>query len=93
MRLNIYRLITKTWTRIKLLLFVCVPSVHTCVKTTCKNFTAPKKKIKHADVWTFVCVQVVLGFDSSTTDAVEQWSDSITHPEKVVTAWHRLSHS
>ncbi|TSV02064.1 Tandem C2 domains nuclear protein [Bagarius yarrelli] len=37
--------------------------------------------------------QVVLGFDSSSPDAVQQWTDSITHPEKVVTAWHRLSHS
>ncbi|KAF7710801.1 tandem C2 domains nuclear protein [Silurus meridionalis] len=37
--------------------------------------------------------QVVLGFDSSSPEAVEQWTDSITHPEKVVTAWHRLSHS
>ncbi|MCI4376869.1 hypothetical protein PGIGA_G00193430 [Pangasianodon gigas] len=37
--------------------------------------------------------QVVLGFDSSSPDTVEQWTDSITHPEKVVTAWHRLSHS
>ncbi|KAG7334500.1 hypothetical protein KOW79_002907 [Hemibagrus wyckioides] len=36
--------------------------------------------------------QVILGFDSSAPDAVEQWTDSITHPEKVVTAWHRLSH-
>lgn len=38
-------------------------------------------------------VQVVLGFDSSSPAAVEQWTDSITHPEKVVTAWHRLSHT
>lgn len=37
--------------------------------------------------------QVVLGFDSSSPDAVKQWTDSITHPERVVTAWHRLSHS
>ncbi|XP_062850973.1 tandem C2 domains nuclear protein isoform X2 [Trichomycterus rosablanca] len=37
--------------------------------------------------------QVMLGFNSPSADAVEQWRDSVKHPEKVVTAWHRLSHS
>ncbi|RVE57576.1 hypothetical protein OJAV_G00217540 [Oryzias javanicus] len=35
--------------------------------------------------------QVLLGFDSSVPEAVDQWKDTMTHPEKVVTAWLRLS--
>lgn len=35
--------------------------------------------------------QVLLGFDSSSPEAVEQWRDSMANPEKVVTSWHRLS--
>ncbi|XP_044229859.1 tandem C2 domains nuclear protein [Thunnus albacares] len=35
--------------------------------------------------------QVQLGFDSPVPEAVEQWKDMMAHPEKVVTAWHRLS--
>uniref|UniRef100_H2M1A3 Tandem C2 domains, nuclear n=1 Tax=Oryzias latipes TaxID=8090 RepID=H2M1A3_ORYLA len=35
--------------------------------------------------------QVLLGFDSPVPEAVEQWTDTMTHPEKVVTAWLRLS--
>ncbi|XP_067277130.1 tandem C2 domains nuclear protein [Pseudorasbora parva] len=35
--------------------------------------------------------QVLLGFDSSSPEAVEQWRDSMTNPEKVVTSWHRVS--
>ncbi|XP_016334821.1 tandem C2 domains nuclear protein-like [Sinocyclocheilus anshuiensis] len=35
--------------------------------------------------------QVLLGFDSSSTEAVEQWRDSMANPEKVVTSWHRVS--
>ncbi|XP_062325307.1 tandem C2 domains nuclear protein [Osmerus eperlanus] len=35
--------------------------------------------------------QVELGYDSSTQAASEQWRDSMSHPEKVVLAWHRLS--
>ncbi|XP_045918279.1 tandem C2 domains nuclear protein [Micropterus dolomieu] len=35
--------------------------------------------------------QVQLGFDSPTPEAVEQWKDTMAHPEKVVSAWHRLS--
>lgn len=35
--------------------------------------------------------QVQLGFDSPIPEAVEQWKDSMAHPEKVVSAWHRLS--
>ncbi|KAF3700877.1 Tandem C2 domains nuclear protein [Channa argus] len=37
--------------------------------------------------------QVRLGFDSPVPDAVEQWKDTMAHPEKVVAAWHRLSPS
>ncbi|KAM6912193.1 tandem C2 domains nuclear protein [Xenentodon cancila] len=37
--------------------------------------------------------QVQLGFDSSVPEAVEQWRDTMAHPEKVVAAWHRLSPS
>ncbi|KAK1791260.1 hypothetical protein P4O66_013282 [Electrophorus voltai] len=36
---------------------------------------------------------VLLGVDSPSPDAMEQWKDSIKHPEKVVTAWHRVCHS
>ncbi|XP_039992290.1 tandem C2 domains nuclear protein isoform X2 [Xiphias gladius] len=35
--------------------------------------------------------QVQLGFDSPVPEAVEQWKDTMAHPEKVVAAWHRLS--
>ncbi|XP_015245576.1 PREDICTED: tandem C2 domains nuclear protein isoform X1 [Cyprinodon variegatus] len=35
--------------------------------------------------------QVQLGFDSPLPAAVEQWKETMAHPEKVVTAWHRLS--
>ncbi|XP_045579702.1 tandem C2 domains nuclear protein [Salmo salar] len=35
--------------------------------------------------------QVHLGFDSPTQEAAEQWRDSMSHPEKVVAVWHRLS--
>lgn len=35
--------------------------------------------------------QVLLGFDSPVPEAVEQWKDTMAHPEKVVSAWHRLN--
>ncbi|XP_010749727.3 tandem C2 domains nuclear protein [Larimichthys crocea] len=35
--------------------------------------------------------QVHLGFDSPVLEAVELWKDTMANPEKVVTAWHRLS--
>ncbi|XP_059209527.1 tandem C2 domains nuclear protein [Centropristis striata] len=35
--------------------------------------------------------QVQLGFDSPVPEAVELWKDTMAHPEKVVSAWHRLS--
>nr|XP_023691793.1 tandem C2 domains nuclear protein isoform X2 [Paramormyrops kingsleyae] len=35
--------------------------------------------------------QVSLGFENTTSDAVEQWRDTIAHPEKVVSVWHKLS--
>uniref|UniRef100_A0A8C6THZ7 Tandem C2 domains, nuclear n=1 Tax=Neogobius melanostomus TaxID=47308 RepID=A0A8C6THZ7_9GOBI len=35
--------------------------------------------------------QILLGFDSPITEAVDQWKDTMAHPEKVVTAWHHLS--
>lgn len=37
--------------------------------------------------------QALLGFDSPVPDAVEQWRDTMAHPEKVVAAWHRLTSS
>uniref|UniRef100_A0A8D3C1E7 Tandem C2 domains, nuclear n=1 Tax=Scophthalmus maximus TaxID=52904 RepID=A0A8D3C1E7_SCOMX len=37
--------------------------------------------------------QVHLGSDSPVPEAVEQWKDMMANPEKVVTAWHRLSAS
>ncbi|KAM3870876.1 tandem C2 domains nuclear protein [Diretmus argenteus] len=37
--------------------------------------------------------QVQLGFDSLVPEAVDQWRDTMAHPEKVVSAWHRLSAS
>ncbi|XP_026160014.1 tandem C2 domains nuclear protein [Mastacembelus armatus] len=37
--------------------------------------------------------QVQLGFDSPVSAAVDQWKDTMAHPEKVVTAWHSLSTS
>ncbi|KAM9341084.1 tandem C2 domains nuclear protein [Symphorus nematophorus] len=35
--------------------------------------------------------QVQLGFDSPVPEAVELWKDTMAHPEKVVSAWHKLS--
>ncbi|XP_060939200.1 tandem C2 domains nuclear protein [Limanda limanda] len=35
--------------------------------------------------------QFQLGLDSPGPEAVERWKDMMAHPEKVVTAWHRLS--
>ncbi|XP_068577768.1 tandem C2 domains nuclear protein isoform X2 [Cebidichthys violaceus] len=35
--------------------------------------------------------QVQLRFDSPVPEAVEQWKDTMANPEKVVSAWHRLS--
>lgn len=35
--------------------------------------------------------QIHLGFDSPVPEAVDQWKDTMANPEKVVTAWHRLS--
>ncbi|KAM8914755.1 tandem C2 domains nuclear protein [Spinachia spinachia] len=35
--------------------------------------------------------QVHLGFDSPVPEAVEQWKDTMAHPEKVVSAWLPLS--
>ncbi|XP_035025045.1 tandem C2 domains nuclear protein isoform X1 [Hippoglossus stenolepis] len=37
--------------------------------------------------------QFQLGLDSPVPEAVERWKDMMAHPEKVVTAWHRLSTS
>ncbi|XP_075304353.1 tandem C2 domains nuclear protein isoform X2 [Odontesthes bonariensis] len=37
--------------------------------------------------------QVHLGIDSPLPKAVEQWKDTMSHPEKVVKTWHRLSPS
>uniref|UniRef100_A0A3B4H328 Tandem C2 domains, nuclear n=1 Tax=Pundamilia nyererei TaxID=303518 RepID=A0A3B4H328_9CICH len=34
-----------------------------------------------------------LGLNSPIPEAVEQWKDTMAHPEKVVAAWHRLSSS
>lgn len=36
-------------------------------------------------------LQIQLGFDSPLPEAVEQWKDTMAHPEKVVSTWHRLS--
>ncbi|XP_061897228.1 tandem C2 domains nuclear protein isoform X2 [Entelurus aequoreus] len=35
--------------------------------------------------------QVLLGLHSSTPEAVEQWKDTMEHPEKVVSAWHHVT--
>ncbi|KAG7229184.1 hypothetical protein INR49_013127 [Caranx melampygus] len=37
--------------------------------------------------------QIQLGFDSPVPEVVDQWKDTMAHPEKVVAAWHRLSSS
>lgn len=37
--------------------------------------------------------QIQLGLNSPISEAVEQWKDTMAHPEKVVAAWHRLSSS
>nr|XP_057913006.1 tandem C2 domains nuclear protein [Doryrhamphus excisus] len=35
--------------------------------------------------------QVQLGLQSASPDAVSQWKDAMAHPEKVVSAWHRVT--
>lgn len=35
--------------------------------------------------------QIYLGFDSPVQDIVHQWTDTMAHPEKMVTAWYKLS--
>lgn len=35
--------------------------------------------------------QIYLGFDSPIPEVVDQWKDTMVHPEKVVTAWYKLS--
>ncbi|KAM6961330.1 tandem C2 domains nuclear protein [Aplochiton taeniatus] len=37
--------------------------------------------------------RVHLGSDSPLLEAAEQWRDTMAHPEKVVSAWHRVSGS
>lgn len=37
------------------------------------------------------CLQVQLGFGSPVPEAVEQWKDTMAHPEKAVAVWHSLS--
>lgn len=36
-------------------------------------------------------LQVHLGYGSPSPTAVEQWRDSMVHPEKVVADWHTLT--
>uniref|UniRef100_A0A8C5MQN3 Tandem C2 domains, nuclear n=1 Tax=Leptobrachium leishanense TaxID=445787 RepID=A0A8C5MQN3_9ANUR len=37
--------------------------------------------------------QVWISSDSNSPEAAEQWTDTIRHPEKVVTKWHKLNPS
>ncbi|MBN3296086.1 TAC2N protein, partial [Amia calva] len=37
--------------------------------------------------------QVHIGCESTTNDAIEQWRDAMTNPEKVVAVWHNLTPS
>ncbi|XP_072284198.1 tandem C2 domains nuclear protein [Pyxicephalus adspersus] len=37
--------------------------------------------------------QVWISSDSNSSEAAEQWTDTISHPEKVVTVWHKLNPS
>ncbi|KAM8921672.1 tandem C2 domains nuclear protein isoform 2-T2 [Pelodytes ibericus] len=37
--------------------------------------------------------QVWISCDSNSPEAVDQWTDTISHPEKVVTKWHKLNPS
>ncbi|XP_067241470.1 tandem C2 domains nuclear protein [Chanodichthys erythropterus] len=55
------------------------------VQLAVKLYTRSSVRRKH------LLGQVLLGFDGSSPEAVEQWRDSMTNPEKVVTSWHRVS--
>ncbi|XP_043929561.1 tandem C2 domains nuclear protein [Protopterus annectens] len=35
--------------------------------------------------------QVLLGWESTSNEAADQWKDSLSNPEKVVTAWHKVT--
>lgn len=41
----------------------------------------------------FPCMQVWLSSDSSNSEAVEQWKDTIANPEKVVVKWYNVGPS
>lgn len=37
--------------------------------------------------------QIWISEDSNNTEAVSQWKETVTHPEKVVVKWHKLNPS
>lgn len=67
-------------------------SFHFLLTALDHDFSLSVKLYSRSSVRRKQCLgQIQLGFDSPLPEAVEQWKDTMAHPEKVVSAWHRLS--
>ncbi|KAJ7988762.1 hypothetical protein DPEC_G00312580 [Dallia pectoralis] len=71
-----------TWTES---FFFPLAALDECFQLSVKLYSRSSVRRKH------YLGQVLLGMDSPTQEATDQWRDSIAHPEKVVAVWHGLS--